>query len=126
MDDLNIFSKTLEEHLERLQLVFDKLRTSALKISPKKCVFCKERVTYVGRIVSNKGIEADPEKTEKVLNWPKPKSPEEVRNFIGFIEYYRRFILNFSKIAKPLAALFPNPRKKKGHKVQKLKWKWGS
>lgn len=126
LDDLIIFSKTLEEHLERLQMVFDKLRNTGLKLSPKKCVFCKERVKYVGHIVSEKGIEADPEKTEKVLNWPKPKSPEEVRKFIGFIGYYRRFIPNFSKIAKPLTALFPNPIKKKSHKVQQQKWKWGS
>lgn len=126
LDDLIIFSKTLEEHLERLQLVFEKLRTTGLKLSPKKCVFCKERVKYVGHIVSENGIEADPEKTEKVLNWPQPKSPEEVRKFIGFIGYYRRFIPNFSKIAKPLTALFPNPIKKKGHKVQQQKWKWGS
>jgi hypothetical protein len=71
----------------------------------KKSSFCKERVKYVGHIVLEKGIETDPEKTEKVLNWPQPKTPEEVRKFIGFIGYYRRFIPNFSKISRPLTAL---------------------
>ena len=127
LDDLIIFSRTYEEHMERLQLVFDRLRATGLKLSPKKCNFLMERVKYVGHIVSKQGIETDPEKTERIQNWPTPKTPEEVRQFLGFCGYYRRFIQNFSQIAKPLTILMPIPKdKKKGKQAAKQKWVWGA
>ena len=128
LDDLIVFSKTYEEHLERFQLVFDKLRSTGLKLSPKKCSFFMKKVKYVGHIVSEHGIETDPGKTETVLNWPKPTTPEEVRQFIGFVCYYRRFIPNFSQTARPLTILMPTPRstnKRKSKQQDKAKWKWG-
>lgn len=127
LDDIIIFSRTYEEHLDRLQQVFDKLRTAGLKLSPKKCNFFQERVRYVGHIVSNQGIETDPEKTNKVLNWPIPTTPEEVRKFLGFVGYYRKFIRNFSKIARPLSELMPIPTdSKRSSKKRGKVWKWGS
>ena len=126
-DDLIIFSRTYEEHMERLQLVFDRLRATGLKLSPKKCNFLMERVKYVGHIVSKRGIETDPDKTERIQNWPTPKTPEEVRQFLGFCGYYRCFIQNFSQIAKPLSILMPIPKdKKKGKQIAKQKWVWGN
>ena len=126
LDDIIIFSRTYEDHVERLQQVFDRLRAAGLKLSPKKCNFLMERVKYVGHIVSKDGIETDPDKTERVRNWPTPKTPEEVRKFLGFIGYYRRFVQNFSRIAKPLTILMPIPKdKKKGKQVTKQKWVWG-
>ena len=112
LDDLIIFSKTFEEHIERLDKVFARVRQEGLKLSPSKCEFMKSRVKYVGHIVSEAGIEPDPSKIEKVKTWPRPSTPEEVRQFIGFIGYYRKFIKNFSKIAKPLHELMPAPKKK--------------
>lgn len=127
LDDIIIFAKSYEEHMKRLEEVFNRLRTAGLKLSPKKCSFLMQRVKYVGHIVSKKGIETDPEKTERVRNWPTPKTPEDVRRFLGFIGYYRRFIKNFSKIAKPLTALMPIPNdKKKGKQSAQQKWKWGN
>ena len=127
LDDLIIFSKTYEEHLDRLQLVFEKLRESGLKLSPKKCNLFMQKVKYVGHIVSEEGIETDPEKVQKVLNWPTPHTPEEIRKFIGFIGYYRKFIPNFSKISKPLTEMMPktNNSKDKKHKQAKKEFKWG-
>nr|KAG5687852.1 hypothetical protein BaRGS_022394 [Batillaria attramentaria] len=73
-----------------------------------------ERVKYVGHIISSAGVEADPDKCEKVKDWPTPKSPEDVRRFLGFCGYYRRFVKGFSQIARPLTALMPAPTK--GHR----------
>ena len=124
LDDIIIFSRTFSDHLDRLQQVFDKLRATGLKLSPKKCNFFQERVKYVGHIVSKKGIETDPDKTDKVLHWPIPKTPEEVRKFLGFVGYYRKFIKNFSKIARPLSELMPIPKdSKKSSKKKSKPWK---
>lgn len=67
----------------------------------------------------------DPDKTERVINWPKPKTPEEVRKFLGFVGYYRRFIENFSRISRPLTDLMPTPMKKTKRKTKTKEWKWG-
>ena len=83
-----------------------------MKLSPKKCTFLQEKVKYIGHIVSKDGIEPDPAKIEKVTTWPRPTTPDEVRQFLGFIGYYRKFAKNFSKIAKPLTDLMPVPKKK--------------
>lgn len=132
LDDIIIFSDTFEEHLERIDRVLIRLQECGLKLNPKKCSFCQEKVKYVGHVVSARGIEADPEKCEKVRNWPQPRTPEEVRQFLGFAGYYRRFVKGFSKIAKPLTELMPTPvkgkPKKKGKKVEKTSpkpWTWG-
>ena len=112
LDDLIIFSDTFEEHLNRLNLVLQRIRECGLKLSPKKCSFFMPKVKYVGHIVSQKGIEPDPSKINKIKNWPTPTNPEEVRQFLGFAGYYRRFVRNFSRIAKPLSELMPPPVKK--------------
>ena len=126
IDDIIIFSRTYEEHLERLRLVFDRIKEANLKLSPGKCTFFKPKVRYVGHIVSEQGIETDPEKIEKIVNWPTPTSPEQVRQFIGFAGYYRRFIKNFSQISQPLTELMPTPQKKNKKKSKEQKpWHWG-
>ena len=130
LDDIIIYGNTYEEHLERLERVLIRLGENGLKLNPKKCSFFQERVRYVGHIVSAKGIETDPEKIEKVRDWPRPQSPEDVRRFLGFCGYYRRFVKDFSKIAKPLNELMPTPAKKKRGKRpasthERKKWQWG-
>nr|KAG5712759.1 hypothetical protein BaRGS_029814 [Batillaria attramentaria] len=132
LDDIIIFSDTFEEHLERIEQVLSRLRDCGLKLSPKKCAFAQERVKYVGHIISSAGVEADPDKCEKVKDWPTPKSPEDVRRFLGFCGYYRRFVKGFSQIARPLTALMPAPTKgckRKGKrstpKTERVPWSWG-
>ena len=129
LDDLIIFSKTFEDHIDRLEKIFQRLRDVNLKLSPKKCEFFKPKVKYVGNIVSEEGIEPDPDKIMKVINWPVPTNPEDVRRFLGFVGYYRRFIEGFSSIAHPLNILLPDT-KKKTRKSSKSKppsegWIWG-
>ena len=113
IDDIIVFGKTYEEHLKNLQLIFQRIREANLKLNPNKCEFLKCKVKYVGHVVSEKGIEIDQGKTDKVVNWPTPTTPEDVRRFLGFVGYYRRFIHNFSKISRPLTDLIPAPNKKK-------------
>lgn len=130
LDDLIVFSDSFEQHLERLELILERLRKCGLKLSGKKCSFLQRKVKYIGHIVSENGIETDPEKTEKIRNWPTPTNPEEIRQFLGFAGYYRRFCKNFSQIAKPLSSLMPKVQKKaKGKKPlktqEKTEWKWG-
>jgi hypothetical protein len=74
------------------------------------------KVRYVEHIVSEAGIETDPEKIEQNANWSKPQTAEEVRRFMGFAGYYRRFIKNFSQISKALADIMPSPQKKSNRK----------
>jgi hypothetical protein len=75
LDDIIIFPRSYEDHMERLQHVFNRLRAAGLKLSPKKCNFLMGRMKYVGHIVSKDGIETDPYKTERLRNWPTPKTP---------------------------------------------------
>ena len=130
LDDLIIFSKTFEEHVDRLKQIFQRLREVNLKLSPKKCEFMKKKVKYVGHIVSSGGIEPDPQKIDKVRDWPVPTNPDEVRQFLGFVGYYRRFIRDFSKISRPLAELIPELGKRKRRNAKNSiipeKWEWGT
>ena len=92
LDDIIIFSKTPGEHLERLRAVFLKLGKAKLRLKPSKCEFFKERVEYLGHIVSKAGIETNPKKIQKVLDWPVPKTVTSLRGFLGLCNYYRKFI----------------------------------
>ena len=102
LDDIIIFSNTKEEHLKRLEAVFQKLAAAGLKLKPSKCYFFKEEIEYLGHVVSGEGISTNPKKVEAVTKWPTPQTVYDVRSFLGFVGYYRRFIKNFSKIAKPV------------------------
>lgn len=105
LDDIIVVSKSFEEHLDHLNKVFSKIKTAGMKLSPNKCHLFRDKVRYVGHVVSSKGIEADPDKVERVRNWPVPKDADEVRTFLGFTGYYRRFVKDYAKIARPLNEL---------------------
>jgi hypothetical protein len=124
LDDLIIFSKTFEEHLHNINTIFDRLREFGLKLAPEKCEFFREKIAFLGHIVSSKGIETDPSKIDKIRNWPSPSTPEELRSFLSFAGYYRRFIQDFSKITRPLNDLLPPTKAKKGQKKPLKEWKW--
>ena len=133
LDDVIIFAATYEEHLSRIHQVFQKFREYNLKLSPKKCNFFRDRVRYVGHI-SAEGIAADPDKIDQIMNWPEPQNVGELRAYLGFASYYRKFVRNFSKIAKPLNDLLGGKitkTKRKGKSKlttntdDMAKWKWG-
>ncbi len=102
IDDLIIFSESLEEHESRLLHVLKRLKEYGLKLSPEKCNFFQTSVRYLGHIVSENGVETDPVKIEALKTWPRPKNLKELRSFLGFSGYYRKFIQDYSKIIKPL------------------------
>ena len=129
LDDVIIFSSSFEEHIERLEAVFSRLQEHNLKLKASKCEFLKSRVAYLGHIVSESGIETDQTKIEAIKIWPVPKSIKDVRSFLGFTGYYRRFIKNFASIARPLNDLLVGhgtSNKKKGqqksHKKTPFVW----
>ena len=105
IDDILIFSKTEEEHAEHLRIVLQRLRDHRLYAKFSKCEFWLKKVSFLGHILYEDGIEVDPSKVEDVLNWAQPQNVKEVRGFLGLAGYYRRFIENFSKISKPLTEL---------------------
>ena len=118
LDDLIVFADTFEEHLERLDMILARLKQCNLKLSPEKCIFIQEKVNFLGHVVSSQGIETDPAKIEKIKNWPTPCNSDELRSFLAFAGYYRRFIRDFSKITRPLTDLLPPTPKKKGQKLK--------
>jgi len=99
LDDLIIFSRTFDQHMERLQKVFDRLVQAGLKLKPSKCALFQKKVKFLGSIVSSEGIEPDPEKVQAVAEWPTPQTLTEVRAFVALASYYRRHIQSFAEIA---------------------------
>ena len=97
LDDIIVFSKTPKEHIERLRGVFTKLVAAGLKLKPNKLF--KSKIAYLGLIVSSKGIETNPKKVEAVKNWTVPRTVTDVWSFLGFTNYYRRFIKDYAKFA---------------------------
>ncbi|GJU94079.1 putative reverse transcriptase domain-containing protein [Tanacetum coccineum] len=105
IDDILIYSKTQEEHVEHLRLVLELLKKEKLYAKFSKCEFWLREVQFLGHVINGNGIHVDPSKIEAVKNWKASRTPTEVRSFLGLAGYYHRFIENFSKIAKSLTVL---------------------
>lgn len=102
LDDIVIFSSTIQQHLERLEMVLMRLQCEGLKAKLEKCAFFKPEVCYLGHVISSQGVATDPRKVEAVANWHRPTNVSELRSFLGFASYYRRFVEGFAKLAAPL------------------------
>ncbi|GKA63307.1 putative reverse transcriptase domain-containing protein [Tanacetum coccineum] len=115
IDDILIYSKNKKEHEEHLKLILELLKKEELYAKFSKCEFWIPKVQFLGHVIDSKGIHVDPAKIESIKDWASPKSPTEIRQFLGLAGYYRRFIEGFSKIAKPMTKLTQ----------KKVKFVWG-
>ena len=114
LDDILMYSCSIEDHWGHLCCAFDKLRRAKLYGRLHKCEFLKEKVDYLGFEVGRDGIHTSPEKVKAILDWPWPQSTHNIRSFLGFASYYRKFIRGFSQLAKPLTNLTR----------EKVGWEW--
>ncbi|KAI3750191.1 hypothetical protein L2E82_20820 [Cichorium intybus] len=105
IDDILIYLRSKEEHSQHLRQVLETLRAEKLYAKFSKCEFWLRKVDFLGHVVSKEGIHVDPSKIKAIESWEAPRTPTEIRQFLGLAGYYRRFIQNFSKIAKPLTTL---------------------
>uniref|UniRef100_A0A8K9Y3I9 Gypsy retrotransposon integrase-like protein 1 n=1 Tax=Oncorhynchus mykiss TaxID=8022 RepID=A0A8K9Y3I9_ONCMY len=105
LDDILIFSPSLQIHVQHVRRVLQRLLENCLFVKAEKCTFHASSVTFLGSVISAEGIKMDPAKVQAVIDWPVPKSRVELQRFLGFANFYRRFIRNFGQVAAPLTAL---------------------
>jgi hypothetical protein len=105
LDDILIYSKNVEEHEEHVKLVLQKLREKGLYAKAEKCAFHQPKVEFLGYIISSEGLMMDPKKVQAVTDWASPKTVRDVQCFLGFANFYRIFIKNYSQVAAPLTRL---------------------
>lgn len=105
MDDILIYSRTREEHVTQVSKVLKRLQKAGLFLDINKCEFFATEVRYLGLIITTEGVKMDPAKIEVVVNWPAPRNLKDVQAFLGFANFYRKFILGYSQIAGPLTKL---------------------
>lgn len=117
LDDFLIYSTNLRDHRKHVRMVLEKLREAELFLKPSNCQFHLQEVEFLGYVISEKGIKMDPAKVDSVTSWPTPKSPHDVRMFLGLANFYRRFISGFSKVAAPLMRLL-----KKESLARRFRW----
>lgn len=111
LDDVVIYANNLTEHNQRLTEIFQRFRQHNLKIQPSKCSFLRKECLYLGHIITEDGIKPDPAKIECVSKFPQPKNSKDIKSFLGLVGYYRKFIQDFAKIAKPLTKLLKKDEK---------------
>ena len=102
LDDLLIYSLTFEDHLQHLDMVLQRIEETGLKLNLNKCQLLWKEVSYLGHTISAEGVSCQADKTEVVKNWPTPCTVKDLRSFLGFAGYYRRFVKGYAKIAGPL------------------------
>lgn len=99
IDDVLIYSKSSDEHLTHLELIFERFNASGIVLKPRKCVFASSQINYLGQVISKEGINPDPEKLSAVADFAVPKSVTEIKSFLGLCSYCRRFVKGFANIS---------------------------
>jgi hypothetical protein len=104
-DDILIYSKTYEDHIQHIRIVFELLSKDQWKVKLSKCTFAQRKISYLGYVISENGVATDPMKIAAITQWPTPSSAKELRSFLGLAGYYRKFVRGFGVISKPLTEL---------------------
>lgn len=104
-DDILVYSRTWQDHLEHVRLVFDLLQQHQLFVKQKKCEFGREELEYLGHIISAAGVKVDQSKIQAMVDWPPPTTITELRGFLSLTGYYRKFVKDYGIIARPLTNL---------------------
>jgi hypothetical protein len=105
LDDILIYSPTMELHLTHLRQILETLRQHQFYMKASKCSFAQTKLDYLGHMISQEGVSTNPEKTTAMLNWPTPSTVTELRGFLGLTGYYRKFVKHYGIIARPLTNL---------------------
>ena len=105
LDDVIIYSKTFKDHLLHLEEVLNRIRKANLRLKAEKCHFAAAELQFLGHVVGKEGVKPDPEKVDKMVNYPEPQNIRELRGVLGLFSYYRRFIKDFAKVADPMYKL---------------------
>ena len=108
IDDILVYTETLEEHQAILRQVLQTLEKNELYLKTKKCEFFREKVSFLGHVISYNKVEMDPKKIQIVKDWGELETKKDVQRFLGFTNFYRRFINFFAKIANPINKLLVN------------------
>ena len=125
LDDLLVYSKTFDEHMEHLERLLQRVTETGLKLKASKCQFLRREVTYLGHTISADGVSCESGKVECVQNWPTPTITTGLRSFLGFASYYRRFISGSARIAGPLHDLVSEGAKHSKKKAADVSRLWG-
>ena len=111
LDDVLIFGKTIKEHNERLEQVLMRIKEAGLKLAPEKCHFLQTEIHYLGHVITENGVALDPDKIKCIQAWELPMCKKEMQTFLGFCNYYRRFINGYAKLSEKLSSMIKNENK---------------
>jgi len=124
VDNIIIYSKTLEEHRDHVRLVIDRCTEFNIILTPGKCQFACTEIVTLGNVVTSEGTRADPKKVNSIMSWPTPTEAEQLQRFLGVANFLREYVRNYSMVAAPLYALLPATNTVKGKKKEKVPFIW--
>ena len=105
IDDIIVFGRTFEEHVQRIEQVFERIREAGLKLKPTKCNMFEQEVIFLGHVVSGEGVRPSPVNITKILDWPEPRTAKQVKQFVAMGSYYRRYVRDFASMVRPMTEL---------------------
>ena len=111
IDDVIVFGRNFDEHIRRIEEVFQRLKLAGLKLKPEKCNMLQSEVVFLGHVVTAEGTKPNPTNITKVLGWPKPKTAKQVKQLVAMGSYYRRYVKNFASLVRPMVELTKKGKK---------------
>ena len=105
IDDIIVFGKSFDEHLQRIEQVLERILAAGLKLKPEKCNMLQRDVIFLGHVVSGEGVSPSPVNIAKILDWPRPKTAKQVKQFVAMGSYYRRYVKDFASKVRPMVEL---------------------